>query len=194
MKLVFATNNPKKLKEALAALANTGVELVSLADADIDSNPDEDGATLEENAFIKARDVYNNFAVNCFADDSGLEVAALNNAPGVHSARYAGQPTNHLANNEKLLQALEGVENRSAKFRTVICSIIDGKVVLFEGVIEGTIAHHPAGTTGFGYDPLFIPQGYNKTFAELGDEIKNTLSHRARALQKMAAYVKTLAG
>lgn len=188
-KLVFATNNPHKLEE-IRAILGSKLEILSLADIGCDADIPETAETLEGNALIKAHYVYDNYKLDCFADDTGLEVDALHGLPGVHTARYA-YPDRHdpEANMIKLLEALRENNDRNARFRTVIALIEKGKEHLFEGVVEGVIAREKNGTQGFGYDPVFIPEGNSKTFAELGEDIKNTISHRARAVQKLAEYL-----
>lgn len=188
-KLVFATNNPHKLEE-IRAILGSKLEILSLADIGCDADIPETAETLEGNALIKAHYVYDNYKLDCFADDTGLEVDALHGLPGVHTARYA-YPDCHdpEANMIKLLEALRENNDRNARFRTVIALIEKGKEHLFEGVVEGVIAREKSGTQGFGYDPVFIPEGNSKTFAELGEDIKNTISHRARAVQKLAEYL-----
>lgn len=188
-KLVFATNNPHKLEE-IRAILGSKLEILSLADIGCDADIPETAETLEGNALIKAHYVYDNYKLDCFADDTGLEVDALHGLPGVHTARYA-YPDRHdpEANMIKLLEALRENNDRNARFRTVIALIEKGKEHLFEGVVEGVIACEKSGTQGFGYDPVFIPEGNSKTFAELGEDIKNTISHRARAVQKLAEYL-----
>ena len=152
----------------------------------------ETADTLAGNALIKARYIYENYHMDCFADDTGLEVEALNGAPGVYSARYAGDAHNSEANMKKLLQELEGVENRKAQFRTVFALIIDGKEHLFEGIVKGEIVKARKGTSGFGYDPIFVPEGYTQTFAEMGNAEKNKISHRAKATQKLCKFLKSI--
>ena len=188
-KLVFATNNPHKLEE-IRAILGSKLEILSLADIGCDADIPETAETLDGNALIKAHYVYDNYKLDCFADDTGLEVDALHGLPGVHTARYA-YPDRHdpEANMIKLLEALRENNDRNARFRTVIALIEKGKEHLFEGVVEGVIAREKSGTQGFGYDPVFIPEGNSKTFAELGEDIKNTISHRARAVQKLAEYL-----
>ena len=188
-KLVFATNNPHKLEE-IRAILGSKLEILSLADIGCDADIPETAETLEGNALIKAHYVYDNYKLDCFADDTGLEVDALHGLPGVHTARYA-YPDRHdpEANMIKLLEALRENNDRNARFRTVIALIKKGKEHLFEGVVEGVIAREKSGTQGFGYDPVFIPEGNSNTVAELGEDIKNTISHRARAVQKLAEYL-----
>ena len=189
-KIVFATNNRHKLDEVEAILGHK-FELISLKEVGCQEDIPETGETLEENALQTARYVYSHFHTDCFADDTGLEVEALNGAPGVYSARYAGgNGHDSEANMRKLLQELEGVENRKARFRTVFALIVNGKEHLFEGIVNGTIIKVRRGTSGFGYDPVFVPNGYDKTFAELGDDIKNRISHRAVASDKLCKFLK----
>ena len=189
MKLVFATNNQNKLSEVKKILGNQ-FEVMSLSEIGCKEDIPEKGQTLKENALIKAQYVYDKYHVNCFADDTGLEVDALGGAPGVYSARYAGGVGHDSqANMKKLLHELENVDNRKARFRTVIALIIDGKVNTFEGIVNGEIIREKRGGEGFGYDPVFQPEGYNKTFAEIGFDVKNQISHRARAVQKLADFL-----
>ena len=187
-KLVFATNNAHKLSEVRAILA-TQYEIISLAELNCFDDIPETADTLEGNALLKAQYIFDKYQVNCFADDTGLEVDALNGAPGVYSARYAGEDNDAKKNVEKLLLNLTGESIRTANFRTVIALIENGKIHYFEGKIEGKIATEPKGETGFGYDPVFIPDGYSQSFAELGIEEKNKISHRALAVQKLADYL-----
>lgn len=189
-KLVFATNNAHKLHE-VASILKDFYEVVGLKDIGIDADIPETGNTLEANALIKARYVWESKGMNCFADDTGLEVEALNNEPGVYSARYAGENHDSVANMQKLLHNLQGVDNRKARFRTVIAAILDGEEYLFEGTIEGVIIKEARGNHGFGYDPIFIPDGYDQTFAELGDDVKNTISHRALAVNSFCSFLQT---
>ena len=189
-KLVFATNNAHKLEEVAAILGNQ-IELLSLNDIDCHTDIPETAETLEGNALLKSSFIYKNYHLDCFADDTGLEVEALNGAPGVYSARYAeGEGHDAQANMRKLLHELEGKENRKAQFRTAISLILDGKEYLFEGVIKGEIIQEKRGDSGFGYDPIFKPEGYQQTFAELGNEIKNKISHRALAVQKLCEFLQ----
>lgn len=189
MKLIFASHNKNKVKE-VAAILPKHIELVGLHDLNYNEEIDETGATLEENAFIKAKHIYDKFKMNCFADDSGLEVEVLNNEPGVYSARYAGNEKNDAANMNKLLENLSHVENRKARFRTVIAIILDGKEHLFEGIVNGKIINEKRGEKGFGYDPIFVPDGFDKTFAELSSEEKNQISHRAIATKKLIRFLE----
>ena len=184
MKIVFATNNAHKLSE-VSALLGDRFELVTLREVGITEDIPETGATLDENASIKARYVYERTGLNCFADDTGLEVEALDGAPGVHSARYAIDGHDFAANNRKLLRELEGKVNRKARFRTVISLIVDGIERQVEGIVEGEITTSESGAEGFGYDPLFMPEGYDRTFAEMSAEEKNAISHRGRAVAKL---------
>ena len=208
--IVFATNNQHKLEEIRSILGNQ-YEIVSLKDIGCHEDIPETGKTLEENALMKAQYVYDHYHVSCFADDTGLEVEALGGAPGVYSARYAALESaekvslghDSEANMKRLLRELGNNNNRKARFRTVIaliekqdvcpcdCTNIK-KVSQFEGIVEGEIIREKRGGEGFGYDPIFQPNGYDKTFAELGADIKNVISHRARATQKLAEYLKTL--
>ena len=188
-KLVVATNNAHKLEEISAILGNE-MELLSLKDIHCNADIPETADTLEGNARQKAMYIHENYGMDCFADDTGLEVEALNGAPGVFSARYAGDGHDSEANMQKLLKELEGKENRKAQFRTAICLIMEGKEYLFEGIVKGHIIEEKRGGAGFGYDPIFVPEGYNQTFAELGNDVKNTISHRARAVEKLCAFLK----
>lgn len=191
-KLVFATNNAHKLEEVSAILGDK-IELLSLKDINCDADIPETADTLEGNALLKAEYVYKNYGLDCFADDTGLEVEALNGAPGVYSARYSeGEGHNAEANMQKLLHNMEGKDNRKAQFRTAVSLILNGKEYLFEGVIKGQIIKEKHGTSGFGYDPIFMPDGYDKTFAELGNEIKNQISHRAIAVNKLCEFLKNI--
>jgi XTP/dITP diphosphohydrolase len=197
MKIVFATNNAHKLQE-IREILGSDFEIVSLADIGCHADIPETGNTLEENARQKAEYIMRNYHINCFADDTGLEVEALDGAPGVHSARYAeGTDHNSEANMAKLLRELKDKTNRAARFRTVISLLtVTGEApsnyreIQFEGEVRGHIDTEKHGTEGFGYDPIFIPEGYDKSFAELGEDVKNQISHRARAVKKLAAYLK----
>ena len=190
MKLVFATNNAHKLEEIKEMLGSQH-EIVSLKEIQCHEDIPEEQDTLEGNALQKARYIHEKYGLDCFADDTGLEIKALNNAPGVYSARYAGGEGHDApANMLKLLHELEGKENRKAQFRTAISLILDGKNYLFEGVIKGEIIKEKRGESGFGYDPVFQPEGYDKTFAELGNDIKNKISHRALAIQKLCEFLQ----
>ena len=188
-KMVVATNNAHNLKE-IAAILGQEIELLSLKDIQCFADIPETADTLEGNARQKAMYIYENYGMDCFADDTGLEVEALGGAPGVFSARYAGEGHDSEANMQKLLKELAGKENRKAQFRTVICLIRNGKEHLFEGIVKGEIIQEKRGGEGFGYDPIFVPEGYDLTFAELGDDVKNTISHRARAVEKLCQFLK----
>lgn len=183
-RLVVASNNKHKIEEIKFILADR-FDLVSMEEIGFTDEIVEDADTFIDNAFIKARTIHQKFNCNCFADDSGLMIEALNNEPGVYSARYAGEPVDHQKNIDKVLQKMQNIENRNAKFVTVIALILDGKEYHFEGEVLGTIRRERSGTKGFGYDPIFEPIGYNITFAEMTEEQKNAISHRARALAKM---------
>lgn len=188
-KLVFATNNAHKLEEVKSVVGDS-FEIVSLEAIGCHEDIEETGTTLEENAFIKARYIKEKYGYDCFGDDTGLEVEALNGEPGVYSARYAGEDHNQAANRKKLLAELVGEKNRKARFRTVIALILDGKEYMFEGEVKGFIGEEERGTTGFGYDPVFQPEGYDNTFAELGMDVKNNISHRARATKALCEFLK----
>ena len=188
--LVFATNNAHKLEE-VAAKIKSNIKLVSLNDIDCKDDIEETGATFSENASIKSRFIYNKYNLNCFGDDSGLEIDALNGEPGVYSARYAGIHGDHAANNQKVLNRLGAATNRKARFRTVISLIWNGEEHFFDGTIEGTIRYELSGAAGFGYDPIFQPDGYTKTFAQMTLEEKNTISHRAKAVDKLLNFLNT---
>ena len=190
-KFVFATNNAHKLEE-VKAIVGAKIEILSLKDISCQADIPETADTLEGNALLKARFIYETYHLDCFADDTGLEVEALNGAPGVYSARYAGDAHNSEANMRKLLQELEGVENRRARFRTAFALILNGKEHLFEGIVNGHITPVRHGTSGFGYDPVFVPDGYTQTFAEMGDALKNKISHRAIGAQKLCRFLNTL--
>lgn len=192
MKIVFATNNLHKLDEIRQILGDA-FEIVSLEEIGCTVDIPETGDTLEENALIKARYVHDHYGLDCFADDTGLEVDALGGEPGVKSARYAeGEGHDSEANMTKLLGKLGENNNRKARFRTVIALIHHGEVYEFEGIVEGEISRQRSGCAGFGYDPIFIPDGYDKSFAELGTDIKNTISHRARAVWRLAEHLSSL--
>ena len=188
MKLVFATNNKHKLEEVRAILGNR-VEVLSLGDINCNDDIPETAETLQGNALIKARHIYNKYGVNCFADDTGLEVEALNGAPGVYSARYAGESNDSQANMNKLLQNLTGKNNRNAQFRTVIALIINGEEKLFDGIVKGTITEEKKGDSGFGYDPIFVPEGYSESFAQMDSDTKNSISHRYHATKQLCDYL-----
>lgn len=195
MKLVFATNNSNKIKEIKHLLNNLpGVigtyELLSLEDIGCLEDIPETANTIEGNAIKKAQYIYEKYGYNCFADDTGLEIDALNGEPGVYSARYAGEQKNPENNMNKVLDKLKDVENRSARFKTVIVLIIDGNLTCFEGIVEGEITKEKSGLEGFGYDPIFKPKGYNLTFSEMNLEVKNSISHRGKAIIKLINYLK----
>ena len=191
MKLVFATNNRHKLTEVFQILGPE-FELLTPRDCGITEEIPEEQATLEGNALQKARYIYERTGLDCFADDTGLEVAALGGAPGVRSARYAGDGHDSQANMELLLRNLEGTVDRSARFRTVIALILNGKEYLFEGEVRGDISEARTGDGGFGYDPVFVPEGYDCSFAEMSASEKNNISHRGRAVAKLAAFLHSL--
>lgn len=188
MKIVFATNNQHKLDE-IKKISKGQLDILSLVDINCYEEIPETGDTLKKNALIKAQFVKDKFGLDCFADDTGLEVEALDNAPGIYSSRYAGPNCDPEDNMQKLLFDLQDKENRSAQFRTVIALLLDGKEHYFEGTIQGEIIQQKEGTNGFGYDPIFKPHGYDKTFGDLPEEVKNTLSHRAIATQKLVAFL-----
>ena len=189
MKLVFATNNKHKLQE-VRDIIGSGVEVLSLNDIDCHDDIPETADTLQGNALIKARYIYEKYGIDCFADDTGLEVEALGGEPGVYSARYAGEECDSEANMHKLLHNLTGKKNRNAQFRTVIALIIDGKEMLFNGIVKGTITEETCGTSGFGYDPVFIPEGFSESFAQMDSATKNSISHRYRATKELSNYLK----
>lgn len=190
MKIVFATHNAHKVSEC-KQIANGNLQIVSLSEIGYTKEIEETGTTLEENALIKARTIYESLGENCFADDTGLEVDALDGRPGVYSARYAGENATYHDNVIKLLKELEEHEQRSARFRTVVALILDGEEFLFSGEVEGSIINYCAGEGGFGYDPVFVPQGETLTFAQMSAEAKNMISHRGRAFQKLFAYLNS---
>jgi len=180
MKLVFATHNLNKLKE-VKKMVPKGIEILSLTDINCTEEIEETGSTLEENARIKVAYIKANYGYDCFSDDSGLEIDSLVGAPGVYSARYAGQDKNNENNIKKVLKNLKDKKDKKCQFRTIIATDIKGKKSLFEGIVRGTLIDRKRGNEGFGYDPIFVPMGYSKTFAELGEKVKNTISHRAKA-------------
>ncbi len=189
MKLVFASGNRGKIREALEILGE-GFELMTPAEAGILEDIPETGRTLRENSLQKARYLYERTGMDCFADDTGLEVDCLGGAPGIHTARYAGEAKDPAANIDKLLREMEKAGGpRTARFRTVVTLILGGETHFFEGVMEGTVALRRSGTGGFGYDPVFRPAGCDMTAAELGEEEKNAISHRGKALRAMAAFL-----
>lgn len=187
--IVFATHNPHKASE-IGQILGKNFEIKTLTDIGCHDEIPETAPDLEGNARLKARFVKENYGFDCFSEDTGLEVAALGGAPGVHTARYAGEAKNPQANMDLLLKNLSEKKDRSAQFRTVICLIFNGKEHFFEGICAGKIAGERHGTGGFGYDPIFIPRGRRKTFAELGDSVKNRISHRAIATEKLLAFLK----
>jgi len=189
MQLVFATNNQNKVNE-IKSLLGEGIEIVSLKDIGCNEELPETQETLEGNALQKARYVADNYNVNCFADDTGLEVDSLNGAPGVYSARYAGEQCTAEDNMTKILSELEGKENRKAKFRTIVALILNGKEHSFEGKIDGSITRSKSGSDGFGYDPIFQPNGFDITFSEMSMAEKNAISHRGKAVAKLVAFLK----
>lgn len=191
MKFVFATNNRHKVEEIRSAIPSD-LQIITLHEAGIDIDIPEPHDTLEENAAEKARTIYRLTGINCFSEDTGLEVNALNNEPGVHSARYAGEEKSFEKNTEKLLLNLEGKPDRSARFRTVICLILNGKEYFFEGMCKGQISAHPRGSRGFGYDPVFIPEGSAKTFAEMDTVEKNRYSHRKKAADMLVTFLNNI--
>ena len=188
MKLVFATNNPNKLSE-IKALVPLGIEILSLKDIHCNEELPETNPTLEGNALQKAKYVFDNFGYNCFADDTGLEIDALNGEPGVYSARYAGEECRAEDNMNLVLQKLKAQTNRNAEFRTVIALIIDGKENLFEGSCKGEITKTKRGVEGFGYDPIFLPNCFDKTFAEMKQNEKGVISHRGKAVDKLVEFL-----
>jgi XTP/dITP diphosphohydrolase len=186
--LLFATNNSHKLKEIREILGNQ-FKILGLADVGLDAEIPEDQETLEGNARQKAWFIYKRTGKNCFADDTGLEIDALGGRPGVYSARYAGEQCSFDDNIRKVLEEMKETENRKAKFRCVVCLILDGKEHLFDGSVKGTILTRRRGTAGFGYDPVFLPDGYTQTFAEMPYHLKNGISHRGRAMTKMLRFL-----
>jgi XTP/dITP diphosphohydrolase len=189
-RLVFATNNQHKLKEIRHA-AGEHIHLLSLADIGFTGDIPEEEDTIEGNAAQKAWFIYNRYSINCFADDTGLEIDALDGEPGVYSARYAGENCSFEDNMNKVLAAMEGIENRKARFRTVIALVENGKLTTFQGEIQGVITRKKFGVQGFGYDPVFLPEGFDRTFAEMDLAEKNRISHRALAVQKLIDYLTT---
>lgn len=189
--IVFATNNKHKLEEIRNILDNA-LNILSLDDINCHEDIPETGSTIEENALIKARYIKEKYGYDCFADDTGLEIKSLNNEPGVYSARYAGNDHNSEKNMQKVLENLKGKNDRSAYFRTCIALITGNNEYLFEGKIEGEIITEKKGESGFGYDPIFVPDGYTQTFAELGNDIKNKISHRALAVKKLINFLQSI--
>lgn len=190
IEICLASNNAHKIVELQQMLGDTFL-IKTMKDIGCEDEIEEYGTTFEQNSRIKADYIFDKFGVNVISDDSGLEVEALDNRPGVYSARYAGQPTNHQANIKKLLLELQDKENRKAKFRAVITLILNGEHHIFEGEVSGKILTEQRGTDGFGYDPVFVPNGYETTFAEMPDMLKNQMSHRADAVNKLLAFLKT---
>lgn len=188
MKLVFATNNRHKLDE-VRAIVGDKIEILSLNDIGCHDDIPETADTLQGNALIKARYIYEKYGADCFADDTGLEVEELGGEPGVYSARYAGEECSSEANMKKLLHNLKGKKNRNAQFRTVIALIIDGEEKLFNGIVKGSITEEKRGDSGFGYDPIFIPEGFSESFAQMSSEQKNSISHRYRATRRLSDYL-----
>jgi len=193
MQLVFASNNKHKVSE-VSQMLGQAFELKTLIEIGCNEDIPEPWPTLEQNALAKVRFVYEKYGLNCFADDSGLEVEALGGMPGVISARYAGVNSTYADNYRKLLREMKGMENRTARFRAVFALILDGKEYLFEGVVQGRIINEPIGEKGFGYDPVFIPDGYDQTFAEMPAELKNTISHRFHVTMKLVEFLKSKTG
>jgi XTP/dITP diphosphohydrolase len=191
MKLVFASNNKNKINE-IQNMLPANIQILSLKDIDCNEEIPETAATIEGNAILKANYVTQNYGYNCFADDTGLEVEALNGAPGVYSARYAGENKNADDNMNKLLDALKNEPNRIAQFKTIIALNINGVQILFEGIAKGNIINEKRGEKGFGYDPVFVPDGIEATFAEIDSEQKNQISHRGIAVQKLIKHLKTI--
>lgn len=187
--LVFATNNQHKLVEVKAIL-EPDFKILSLSDLNCNDEIPETANTLEGNALLKARHIYGKFGLDCFADDTGLEIETLGGEPGVFSARYAGEENDATKNMNKVLNLMVNKENRNACFRTVIALIQGNDIMYFEGKINGRISHQPVGESGFGYDPIFIPDGYDKSFAQLSSAEKNTISHRALAINKLIKHLK----
>lgn len=190
-KIVFATNNEHKLIEIINAMQGK-IEILGLTDIGFFVDIPETAETLEGNALIKSSTIYNQFGFNCFADDTGLEVEALNMQPGVYSARYGGEAHNHEKNIDKLLSELDGVENRKARFRTVISLIWDGREYFYEGIVNGVILKKRQGTKGFGYDPVFKPLGFDKSFAQMSLDEKNIISHRGIAIRKLIEFLRSV--
>jgi len=191
MELVFATNNPHKLEEIKKAVGEN-FKILSLADINCTDEIPETADTLEGNASQKSFYIYNKYGKNCFADDTGLEIEALDGKPGVYSARYAGPGHDHEKNMDKVLSELKDVKNRKARFRTVISLLLNGEETFFEGIVNGTILSERHGGKGFGYDPIFQPDGYNKSFAMMDLDEKNEISHRGRAVRKLVKYLNSL--
>jgi len=191
MELVFATNNSHKLKEIRSLLGDSFI-ILSLADIGFDGEIPETKSTIEGNASQKAFYIHDKFGKNCFADDTGLEIDALDGSPGVISARYAGEHCSFKDNITKVLAELDGVEERNARFRTIISLVINGEETQFEGIVNGRIIEERRGADGFGYDPVFLPEGYKITFAEMDLQLKNGISHRGIAVRKLAEYLQSI--
>lgn len=191
LRLVFATNNKNKIKEIKHLIGNS-IKLLSLKDIGCFEEIPETADTIEGNAIQKAQYIYEKYGYNCFADDTGLEIEVLNGEPGVYSARYAGEQKNPEDNMNKVLDKLQYIENRSAQFKTVIALIVDGKLTCFEGIVKGEMTHLKSGNDGFGYDPIFKPDGYDVTYSEMSLEEKNNMSHRAIATKKLIDLLKTI--
>ncbi len=189
MNLIFATNNPNKVSEVKKVIGDK-FEVVSLKEFGFTEDIPEPHDTLEENAYEKSSVIHQRFGVNCFSEDTGLEVPALNGEPGVKSARYAGEVCSASDNIDLLLSRLEGIENREAQFRTVVSLILEDTEYQFEGIAKGKIIHSRRGEKGFGYDPIFVPEGYDITFAEMDASEKNSISHRAKAINKLVEFLK----
>lgn len=187
-KLVFATNNIHKLKE-ISAIIGDKIDILTLKDIGCFEDIPETADTIEGNALIKALYIKNKYGYDCFADDTGLEIKSLDNRPGVYSARYAGEEHDAEKNMYKVLSELQGITDRSARFKTCFALIYENETHTFEGIVNGRITENKRGESGFGYDPIFLPEGYDKTFAEMGDEIKNKISHRAIASQKLINFL-----
>tara|TARA_B110000003_G_C16602500_1_gene516219 strand:+ start:167 stop:739 length:573 start_codon:yes stop_codon:yes gene_type:complete len=188
MKLVFATNNQNKLSE-IRSLVPKGIEILSLKDINCNEELPETNPTLHENALQKAKYIFDNYGINCFADDTGLEIEALGGEPGVYSARYAGEHCKAEDNMKKVLDKLDGKNNRKAKFKTVIALIINGEETLFEGECKGSMTKKRSGAKGFGYDPIFRPEGYELTFAEMNKDEKGKISHRGKSVKELVTYL-----
>lgn len=189
--LIFATNNAHKLEEVIK-ICPSGIKIISLNDVGVVDDIPETGSTLSDNASQKAWFIYDKFGKNCFADDTGLEIEALNGAPGVYSARYAGEMRDSKMNMNLVLEQMKHIDARSARFRTVISLILNGSEYQFEGIVNGTIALEPSGNKGFGYDPIFVPEGFDQTFAQLEMDIKNRISHRGRAVEALVEFLKSI--
>ncbi|MBI2281341.1 MAG: non-canonical purine NTP diphosphatase [Bacteroidetes bacterium] len=189
LKLIFATNNKNKIKEIKHLIGNS-IELLNLEDIGCLEEIPETADTIKGNAIQKAEYIYKKYGYDCFADDTGLEIEALNGEPGVYSARYAGEQKNPEDNMNKVLEKLKEKSNRKAQFKTVIALIIDGKLTCFEGIVKGEITREKSGSEGFGYDPIFKPKGYDSTYSEMNLEVKNTMSHRAVSTKKLIQFLK----